>query len=78
MSRARLFMRGNLFFERERRWQRRTIKQRSRPSRLIRNASKCDVAGQEVDELASSVYIDKRVLDHLGNPESVVVTVAVS
>jgi len=37
---------------------------------------KCDVGGREVDELSSSVYIDKRVLDHLGNPEKVVVTVA--
>lgn len=37
---------------------------------------KADVGGQSVDELSSSIYIDKRVLDRLGNPEKIVVTVA--
>ena len=37
---------------------------------------KASVGDGEVDEISSSVYIDKRVLDRLGNPEKIVVTVA--
>lgn len=37
---------------------------------------KADVGGKSVDEISSSVYIDKRVLDLLGNPDKIVVTVA--
>ena len=37
---------------------------------------KASVGDGEVDEISSSMYVDKRVLDRLGNPEKIVVTVA--
>ncbi len=36
---------------------------------------KASVGDKTVDEISSSVYVDKRVLDALGNPEKIVVTV---
>ena len=46
--------------------------------RVIRFAPSgvCAVGEATLDELSSSVYIDKQVLEHLGNPEKVVVTVS--
>ncbi len=34
-----------------------------------------EVGSKMVNEISSSVYVDKRVLDALGNPENIVVTV---
>jgi len=55
-----------------------TFKTAKECKRVIRFApsGKCEVDGKTVDELSSSVYIDKQVLEHLGNPEKVVVTVS--
>jgi len=36
---------------------------------------KAQVGDKTVDEISSSVYVDKRVLDLLGNPDKIVVTV---
>ncbi len=35
-----------------------------------------EVGSKMVDEISSSVYVDKRVLDLLGNPDKIIVTVA--
>jgi hypothetical protein len=37
---------------------------------------KAEVGDKSVDEISSSIYVDKRVLDALGNPEKIIVTVA--
>ena len=37
--------------------------------------SKAEVGDKTVDEISSSVYVDKRVLDLLGNPDKIIVTV---
>lgn len=55
-----------------------TFKTEKECKHVIRFApeDKAVVGEKEVDEISSSVYIDKRVLDLLGNPDKVVVTVA--
>lgn len=55
-----------------------TFKTEKECKHVIRFApeGKADVGGKSVDEISSSVYVDKRVLDLLGNPKKIVVTVA--
>jgi len=37
-----------------------------------------DVGGKILDEISSSIYVNKRVLDLLGNPKQILVTVEAS
>jgi len=55
-----------------------TFKTEKECKHVIRFApeGKASVGDGEVDEISSSIYVDKRVLDRLGNPEKIVVTVS--